>query len=219
MINTVIFDFDGLLVDSEMVYYKMYQRLIGPYGGYFSIEEYGNTYCGKKLNDNLTAMVEKFKLPMSPKEAQNFIETIELEYIEQGIPLKKGARELLDYLKENGYKIVLATSSLAVRAEKILKSNNALEYFDEMAFGFEVKNGKPAPDIFLLACQKADSAIEQSLVLEDSDAGIKAGYDAKIETVCIPDIKKPSEETVRIADHIFESLFDVIDYLKKDRGE
>lgn len=121
---------------------------------------------------------------------------IEKELLAEGVPLKAGARELLNYLKENGYKIGLATSSVAERAKMLLNQNNILDYFEVLTFGLEVEMSKPAPDIFLRTAEKLDSSPSDCLVLEDSEAGLQAALAAGMSAICIPDMKSPSENTL-----------------------
>ena len=129
--------------------------------------------------------------------------------------LKSGAKELLQYLTSNNYKIGLATSSKRERAETILEMNNVYQYFDSLTYTNEVKNGKPHPDIFLKASEKLSVSPEECLVLEDSEAGIEAGYQANMRVINIPDMKKPSEKYRKMMVKQCESLIEVIPYLEK----
>lgn len=215
-INTVIFDMDGLLIDSEPIWYQMYQKMLKTHGYDFLLEDYTHSYSGRVLLEILTEFKERFNLPYVPKEETERFFAWEEEYIERGIPLKKGAKELLSFLKENQYKILLATSSAPKRAHKILEKNQVLHYFDDMAFGTEVKRGKPNPDIFLKACEKAGEAPDHCLVLEDSEAGIRAAYAAGIPVICVPDLKKPEKTCEEMTECLAPSLLDVIEYLKEE---
>ena len=73
-----------------------------------------------------------------------------------------------------------------------------------------MKRGKPYPDIFLKACDKLNINVDEALVLEDSEAGIQAAYDAHIPVICIPDMKYPSNEYAQKVVHILPSLHDVL---------
>ncbi len=216
MINTVIFDLDGLLADSESVFYQLYQDLLAPYGHSFTMKHYGETYCGKTLKENMQSIVKDYDLPLTPQQAQKFMEEDEESYMQKGIPLKNGAKILLDYLKEHNYNIVLATSSLPERALRILRFNEAVEYFDAMVFGPDVKKGKPEPDVFLLAAEKVNAKVENCLVLEDSEQGVLASYRAGIRVICIPDVKMPSRDYIEISEGIYDNLTEVISYLETE---
>lgn len=210
MIHTVIFDLDGLLVDSEMMTYEFYHRILKERGINFTLREYTDTYCGRTAVRNLTELIENYNLPFDVQKGLLLTHQAEKDYIRtRGVPLKKGAKELLDYLQHNGYGIYLASSSGRARAETILQINGIEKYFDGGVFGDEIKNSKPAPDIFLKACEKSGTPAFECLVLEDSDAGICAAHAAGITAICVPDLKQPSDESKRKAKFIVHSLLDV----------
>lgn len=171
MINTIIFDLDGLLVDSELMTYEFYKRVVSENGYDFSLKEYTDIYCGRTAVRNLTELISNYKLPFDVDEGMVLTHKAEKEYLAtKGVPLKKGAKELLDFLKSNGYGIYLASSSGKERAYTILEKNGIKEYFDDGVFGDEIKHSKPAPDVFLKAKEKAKRSPDECLVLEDSDA-------------------------------------------------
>ena len=138
---------------------------------------------------------------------------IENRFIAQGVDLKYGAKELLSYLKDNNFKIAIASSSTRDRALTILKQHNIVEYFDDFVFGNEVEKGKPNPDIFLKACDKLSEKPEKCLVLEDSEAGIQSAYSANIPVICIPDMKVPNDSYLNMTKEVLSSLEEVISYL------
>lgn len=216
MINTVIFDLDGLLADSESVFFQLYQDLLNPYGHSFTMKHYGETYCGRQLWDNMRSIVKDYNLPITPEQCKSFIDEDEEKYMQKGIPLKKGAHKLLEYLKQQKYNIVLATSSLPERALRILEFNQVTDYFSAMVFGPDVKKGKPEPDVFLLAAEKVNAKAENCLVLEDSEHGVLAAYRAEMRVICIPDVKMPSRDFIEISEGIYDNLLEVIDYLETE---
>lgn len=217
MYKAIIFDLDGLIIDSEKVSYQLYQDLIGRYGYSFSIEDYTQNYSGKTAISNMEAIVKRFHLPLTVNEGLDFVSVHEKEYFKKGVSLKKGITELLEYLKNNHYKIVLATSSTKERAMLALNQHQIENFFDEMVFGNEIKRGKPYPDIFIKACQKIDVSFDESLVLEDSEAGIQAAYLAKIPVICIPDMKKPVKNFQKMSERVLGNLLEVITYLENGK--
>ena len=214
MIETVIFDLDGLLIDSERSFYEMDERFLKRFGKSFTLEEYVKDYCGRTVNANIERFIVKYDLPITLGEGLLIINEEIAKETTKGIPLKKGALELLQYLKEKGYKVALATSSVKERALTLLSKNGVDSYFDDYVFGPEVKRGKPYPDVFYKAAAKVGSDPLNCLFLEDSEAGIKAASSAGMSVICIPDLKVPSDPFCKMADAILTSLFDVIDYLK-----
>ena len=214
MKTTVIFDLDGLLINSEIISYRLYQDLLETYGHSFTVEEYARNYSGKTGVGNLNMLIRTYHLPITVDEGREFTKTREKMYFEEGVDLKPGAKELLQYLKENQYKIILATSSTKGRAIGVLTQNGIEGYFDEMVFGTEVEHSKPYPDIFLKACEKAGEVPGRCLVLEDSEAGIQAAYSGGIDVICIPDMKVPGEEFQAMTADILDSLEKVIPWLE-----
>lgn len=215
MKKAVIFDLDGLLIDSEIISYQLYKDLTGRYGHSFSLEEYARNYSGKTGLGNMETIVRSYGLPISIEEGLAFVGEKEKEYVKKGVALKTGAKELLAYLKDRQYCIVLATSSTRNRTLEILGQHCLEHYFDDMVFGTEVENGKPHPDIFLKACEKTMEPAQNCLVLEDSEAGIQAACSAGIDVICIPDMKVPAELFCAMTAAVLPSLLEVIPWLEE----
>lgn len=161
----------------------------------------------------------KYNIDFDTDEKINQFKILEEQYLlKNSVELKKGLIQLLKYLNIHYYKTIVATSSGKERAERILGEHNLMKYFNGIVCGSEVEHGKPAPDIFLKACDKLNVEPEEALVLEDSEAGIQAASEAKISVICIPDMKFPQEKYLKKVEHVYDSLEDVISYLemKKD---
>ena len=107
-----------------------------------------------------------------------------------------------------------ATVKNSPKFSKILKNADILPYIDDSICGDEVTHGKPDPEIFLKACEKAGVSIKDAIVLEDSEAGIEAAYRGGLDVICIPDMKYPEHIYQVKTTAIFSSLDDVINYLK-----
>lgn len=214
MKNTVIFDLDGLLINSEVITYKLYNDLLGKYNTSFSLDEYIHSYCGQTAIGNMEKLIEVYHLPITVAYGLSFMSMREQIYLRNGIDLKPGAKELLYYLITNQYKIILASSSTKNRALNVLSKNGIGAFFDNMVFGSDVKKGKPYPDIFLKACEYANEKPENCLVLEDSEAGIQAAHSAEIDVICIPDMKVPSKKFKEMETDELESLDRVIPWLE-----
>lgn len=213
MIKAVIFDLDGLLIDSEIISYKIYKEILNQFGHDFSIEEYAQNFSGKTEVKNVTNLIDTYSLPWTVDIGLNNVLEMESKFLAQGVALKTGAKELLEYLKDKCFKIAIASSSTEDRALTILRQHNIIEYFDEFVFGHEVKKGKPNPDIFLKTCDKLSEKPEECLVLEDSEAGIQAAYSASIPVICIPDMKVPNQHYLDMTKTVLRSLKEVIYYL------
>ena len=216
MIKVVIFDMDGLLIDSEILYFNIFNDFLNRYGHSMKIEEYTQNCSGKTAITNVEYLVNNNHLPLSVKEAYDEKAIIEQEHFDRGVELKQGALNLLDYFKEQNYKLIIASSNYREKAIKILNQHSIIHYFDDFIFGDEIERGKPFPDIFIKACEKANELPSNCLVLEDSEAGIQAAHSANIPVICIPDLKHPQDSTLKLATCVLQSLDLVIDYINEE---
>lgn len=217
MIKAVIFDMDGLMIDSERVTFEGYviecEKL-----GLTMEEEFYKQVLGLPLPTVFEMFYEKYgrSFPMEKVlgEVHRYMDD---RFQREGVPVKEGLRELLEYLKDNGYKTIVATSSNRDRVDRILKQTGLAEYFDDSICGDEIERGKPNPDVFLKACEKAGTAPGEAIVLEDSEAGIQAGFSAGIPVICVPDMKYPREGFREKAARIVDSLTVVSELFKAGR--
>lgn len=219
MVKAVIFDMDGLMIDSERVTYEGYVIECGKLG--FAMDE---AFYKKLLGHTLPEVRHLFRerygesFPMDDilRKVHRYMDD---RFAAEGVPVKKGLRNLLEYLKNRGYKTVVATSSGRQRVDRILKLAGLEAYFDGSVCGDEVTKGKPDPEIFLKACERAAAEPKEALVLEDSEAGISAAYAAGIPVVCVPDMKYPEQEYAAKAYGIVDSLDGVAGILVSMGGQ
>ena len=209
MKKAVIFDLDGLLIDSEIISYKMYADLLQKHNLRFTLDTYARHYSGKNGVTNMQNLIFTYHLPISLEQGLAYVDALEKGYFAEGVPLKPGARELLHFLKRRNIKILLASSSTRERALSVLAQHGIENCFDAMVFGPEIAHGKPAPDIFIKAREKSGEASADCLVLEDSEAGIRAAYAAGIDVICVPDMKRPDGAFLFVAAAVLPSLLDV----------
>lgn len=214
MIKAVIFDMDGLMINSERVTYDGYVIECGKLGLTME-EEFYKTFLGCPLPDVFQRFYEHYS-PSFPMETvlKNVHQYMNDLFEKEGVPVKEGLRDLLNYLKDHDYKTVVATSSTRNRVDKILEQTGLTAYFDASICGDEVEHGKPNPDIFLKACQKVGVLPSEALVLEDSEMGIQAASAAGIPVFCVPDMKYPEEQYAALATRIVGSLTDVLQYFQ-----
>ncbi|MCI9046228.1 MAG: HAD family phosphatase [Hungatella sp.] len=216
MIKAVIFDMDGLMIDSERVTYEGYVIECKKLG--LVMEE---SFYKEVLGRTVPEVREKFRhkygesFPMDQvvKKVHKYMDD---RFVEKGVPVKRGLPGLLQYLKGHEIRTVVATSSGRERVDRILAMAGLEPYFDDSICGDEVKNGKPDPEVFLKACDKAGVSPQEALVLEDSEAGIKAAYRAGIPVICVPDMKYPDKEFAAMASRIVGSLEEVLEMFEKE---
>ena len=214
MIKAVIFDLDGLLVDTEIISFKIYEEMLSSFNISFSQQEYARNYSGKTEITIITNLIQSFHLPWSIDEGLSKCLEIEERLLNQGVALKTGAYELIEYLKDNHYKTALASSSTKERAFKLLDQHNIRNLFDEFVFAEDVSHSKPHPEVFFKACNKLILNPEECVVLEDSENGILAAHHADIPVICIPDMKTPSYYHLNLCTKVFHTLHEVKTYLK-----
>ncbi|MGN1094773.1 MAG: HAD family hydrolase [Eubacteriales bacterium] len=209
--KAVIFDMDGLLIDSETRSFEAWlenEKIFGIY----DVDKFFPMVLGtcpetrKEIFDKFYD--GKFDFYACEKQAQASYRKKEEN---RPFPLKKGAKELLQYLKENGYATGIASSGLRDTIIRRFSFHGMLEYFDTIVSGEMVKISKPAPDIFLLCAERLGISAKDCTVLEDSANGIKAALAANMRPVLVPDIFPPAKETVEIAHAVYPSLLDVRD--------
>lgn len=212
--DAVIFDLDGLLADTEIISLKVYQELLKDFGIPFTEETYSREYSGHREEENVQRFLDTYDLPWNFDQTLEKVYELEARILDKGVNLKKGAKNLLAFLKREGIPIALATSSVESRARMILDSNGILSLFDHLVFAKDVKRSKPYPDIFLKACSDLNVLPENCLVLEDSEAGIAAAYRAGIPVIYIPDLKMPAQSFLNKTEQVFQDLDAVRDYLE-----
>ena len=151
MINGAVFDMDGLMFDSERLVYETWQMMMDELGFKYNLDIFKNTIglrtdMAESYYNSLYG--ERFCYqPLKQKSREIFLKRVS----EEGVPIKKGLVELLDFLKSNSLKIAVATSTSAQTAHKIIRMAGVYDYFDAFVCGDDVKNGKPHPEVFLTA--------------------------------------------------------------------
>ena len=214
MIKAIIFDMDGLMIDSERVTFECYQERLKDMNLTMD-EEFYKTLLGKPIKGIYQRFYDVYGNDFPIQNVIQDVHQLMAERFEtEGVPVKKGRIELLHYLKDNNYKTIVATSSNRDRVDKILAQAKITEFFDDSICGDEVTKGKPNPEVFLKSCQKLGVNVDEAIVLEDSEAGIQASYDANIKVICIPDMKYPEKQYEEKTFKILKDLTEVTVYLK-----
>lgn len=212
----LIFDMDGLMVDTERMAIESWEiclkKLNLPIDREFLISLMGTTKFSiySKFDDKYGKDFD-YEHKIQPQFAQKKMELIMAEKPEN--LRKKGLIELINFAKENGLKIAVASSSTKYEVEKILKRAEVIDFFDFIICGDEVKNGKPDPEIFLKAVEKSGISKENTIILEDSTNGLLAAHNAGIKSIFIKDIVSPPEEVLKTVWKKVDSLIDVIDII------
>lgn len=207
-ITHVIYDLDGLLLDTEPLHALMIQKIVSRYGKVFE-QSMQSKITGRNALDSAQILVEMLALPMT---AQAFLEEREV-FLAQVLPQAKplpGAVRLIKHFHQHQIPQAVATSS-GSRSFR-LKTTDHQEWFalfDCIVLGDDpaLKRGKPAPDIFLLAAQRLGATPEQCLVFEDAHAGMEAALAAGMSVIVVPH-PNVDKNLYREANQILNSLAD-----------
>ena len=210
--DAVIFDMDGLLLDSERLALAAFLETcealcLGDKSALFKRCIGRNALEGKKiLQEGLgcEANYEEFD--------KIWAKSYKARTEQQAIPVKRGAKELLDYIRSFAIPTAVATSTETASAIDKLRRTSLLDYFDIIIGGDQVIKGKPQPDIYQHAVMKLGARCSHSLALEDSDNGVKSALAAGLTVIQIPDLIEPSKDFRRQGQIILPNLFEVCTY-------
>lgn len=217
----VIFDMDGVILDTEQVVIDCWVEM-APHYDIDDIEFLKDT-CRKCIGTNRDKTKETFLNAFGQDFHYDEFraktdELIHQRRAENGIPVKEGARRILDYLRDERIPIGLASSTRMVSVEKELKDAGLWDYFDAIVTGDMITNSKPAPDIYLEACKKLGCVPEETYAVEDSYNGVRSAHAAGMKVLMVPDILEPTEDIRLLCDGIFRNLDEVREYLNTSAG-
>lgn len=201
MLKAVIFDFDGVITDSEIVHMRTFNRLLAQFDFEIEPEEYYGNYLGLTDQDLLSTLIEQGKIPASADDIPELIrqknEMFERIMTEEG-QLFEGVRDFLDRLRRANIRRAICSGALLSEIKLVLDKSGLEDYFEDIVSAEQVKRGKPHPDGFNLILQKINrncpEKIEpsQCVVIEDSRWGLKAAKSAGMHTVAVTNsYKKP----------------------------
>ena len=214
-IKAVLFDMDGLMFDTETLALRAWDYA-GKQMGFSPDPEMTLKITGingadarKVVETYLGSNIDHKQIFRLMEQYYNFT------FQHEGIPIKEGLGELLDYLRRREIPAAVATSSGRNRTERNLELAGVSGFFGAIVCGNEVARGKPHGDIYLNAANLLGKDTKECLVLEDSPNGIKAGIDAGCVTIAIPDICVLSEELLGRCAAVLPNLREVVKFLEQ----
>lgn len=215
--DAVVFDMDGVIFDSEKKVVECWQVVAEKY----NIEEIEEA-CSACLGLNRVATKEyflgKYGEDFPYEEYKTEMSNLFHERYGNGkIPVKQGAREILDSLRRNGKKVALATSTRKAVVVDELEAAGLYDFFDAIVCGDMVEKSKPAPDIFLRACECLGVNPRDAFAIEDSYNGVRSAHGAGIRTIMVPDLAPENEEMRGLAEVVLPNLCEVMEYLGLER--
>ena len=218
MVSGIIFDMDGVLIDSERQSNEGWLWAAGQLGvdmPMWLIDSFKGApaeLCCKFFDDYYKGVIDYWEA--KELRTQHVYKIRETE----GIPVKKGVKDIFEYIRNNGLKCAVATSTRRESAEKTLHEIGVWDYLDAVVYGDEVERGKPEPDIFLRAAKAIGVNPSEAVVVEDSINGIKAGYSAEMRVVHIPDTIAIDDDIRKLTYMVcadLNGLIDVVESINK----
>ena len=209
-IRGILFDMDGLVLDSEKLYTRFWREAAWHYGYEMTHEQsLGMRSLGQPLGQPYLESLFGPTVDYVTLRRKR-IELMDAYIREHGIDPKPGIYELMDYLEENHIAAAITSSSPMDAIERHLKHVGLLHRFRKLCSGHNVPNGKPAPDIYLHGAASLWLKPGECLALEDSPTGILSAYRAGCLPVMVPDLDQPPEDTLPRLYAKADSLADVI---------
>ena len=209
----IIFDMDGVLLDTERLMKGFWQQEADALG-FGDITPVYMRCVG--ITDALCKELFEQEYPeLCPFEAFQARATANLRAHMRtyGVPVKPGAKELLSALKEAGWIVGLASSTYIDSVRKELEQTGLLPYFDVIIGGDTVPRSKPAPDIYLMACEKAGAVPAETYAVEDSHNGIRSAHAAGMKPLMVPDLLPPIPSIRTLCTAVLPDLISVREYL------
>lgn len=210
MIKAVIFDMDGVLVDSERIHYLAYNKLLRKHGKEISKEYFKRKLFGVPAKQNFIKIfseqgenIDETKSDELAKEKDKYYREIS----QSELTSFDGATELLKLLRKNGLKTALATSASKENVEMVIKKFGWENYFDAVVTADDVKKGKPDPEIFLKAGKFLGVNSQECIVIEDSKHGIEAAKKAGMKCIAVTTTHKKAE--LNAADLAIDSVKEI----------
>ena len=210
MITTVIFDMDGTLYNTELIYFECYRAAAAEMGLDFTFDLFAQG-VGISREEANKFIKQHFGPNTDTDRLQRRTYQLVENYLQRGgkIPFMPGAKEAVELFYKRGLKLGLASSNIRKWVEFFLDKTGLRAYFSALTTCEEVEHLKPNPEVYLRSAAKLGAVPAQCLVFEDSIAGASAGINAGMRTCMIPNIKRPDMFIRQNAFKIYDSFTQV----------
>lgn len=215
MVKTILFDMDGTLIDTEKYYRVCWPKAAADCGYTMTDEQALNLRSlGRPFS------IDRMKEMFGPDTDYYQIRGRRMELVKEmiareGIQAKAGAAKALKALKDAGYTLAVTTATDLERTTEYLDIVGLREYFDDLVCATMVKQGKPAPDVYLYACEKLGVSPADTYAVEDAPNGVLSAYRAGCNVIMIPDQTQPDEETAKLLCMKADSLEHLVELILK----
>lgn len=184
MLKAVIFDMDGVLIDSQPLHFKAEKETVAHFGGSITEEEL-KQYLGWRGEDFWNDLIRKYSLPTTLEEIREYNRPVIERHLREAAKPDKGLQGILSGLREGGMKLSVASSSRKSYIGIVLGGLGIGGYFDAVVCGDDVKKGKPEPEIFMLAAERMEVGARDCAVVEDAPSGIRAANSAGMLSIAL----------------------------------
>ncbi len=217
IIEAVVFDMDGVLLDTESMSDRNWFEAAAEMGiSKADISDALNVCRGSNSRWIEEELDRRFGTLPGFTGAAFLRRTGELFHeleVNEGIPLKKGAAEILAYLKKRGYPLALASSTKGEAVKRQLRNAGLIDFFNVIITGDMVKKSKPDPEIYLTACSKLGVPPEECAGVEDSLNGVRSTAAAGMFAIMVPDMVQPTEDIKLLLFRLCKDLLELKDFL------
>lgn len=219
--KNVIFDLDGLIVDTEPLHQRALNALLQVAGaGYqFETPEYGKIFTGRAIFENAEYLRERFGLAQTADQigdAHHALFTMLVADAENLEPMP-GVQELLAWLSAEKFRLAIASSSRPVQVQLILRNLNLHSHFEAIVGNDGSLKPKPAPDVYLLALEQIGGRADETVALEDSSSGVRAAHEAGMFVIAVPNSFTVDQDFSK-ANLVLGNMTEVQAYLKQAVG-
>lgn len=213
MLKAVIFDFDGVITDSEILHFRAFNSVLAGYGFELTKQEYYGKYLGLSDTDCYQSLIDEGRLKIDPSQINELVRQKTKVFEELALTegsIIDGVREFLETLSHSGVPLAICSGALRAEIELILEQARLRDCFDAIVSAEEVERGKPHPDGFLLALKKLNDrgfgpiAPAHCAVVEDSGWGLQAARNAGMRTVAVTNTY--GAEQLKTADKVVDRL-------------
>ncbi len=210
--QAVIFDLDGTLVDSMWMWKAIDMEYLGRFG-YGCPEDLQKSIEGMSFTETAVYFKKRFMLEDPIEQIKKDWTDMSIDKYRHEVPLKPGGKAFLEYAASLNLPMGIATSNSREIVDVVLNALGIGHFFCNITTSCEVSRGKPAPDVYLFACEQIGESPSDCIAVEDSPNGIKSAYAAGCKPVMVPDLTQPDEEIRPILYAVVDTLADIKELL------